>query len=311
MIRIFKILPGEEGEQEGVGEMSQNGKAPNNLANEAQSNFISEWVGVGKQILRPLVIIPLLITVLALYVANQEAVNKSLSIILNIIAAVSSAFAGRFFYDYLKGTMGNIILMKKGDSAVRHLFLVKLQIKNISERVKRKASTEEIGIALSFLEKLIINSIQEWNDIIPGIIKKEAVYESLAEKENELENAHKEKEKLNEQLIKEKELNKEEKEKVGKEIKKWEGKISELSREIDSLKTASGAKRLAEVFNRELSPLGNVLSQFGPALTGPALTGWPRALTTRKCENCGALYFSSDAAVTLCEDCRAKLKKPG
>ncbi|MGD0624765.1 MAG: hypothetical protein ABSB32_08605 [Thermodesulfobacteriota bacterium] len=284
--------------------MSQNGKALNNLANEPQRSLIDEWVGVGKQILRPLVIIPLLITVLALYFANQERVDKSLSIILSIIAAVSSAIAGRFFYDYLKGTMGNIILVKKGDSAVRHLFLVKLQIKNISGRVKGKASTEEIGIALSFLEKLIINSIQEWNDIIPGIIKKEAVYEFLEEKENELGNALKEKEKLNEQLMKEKELNKEQKEKVDKEIKIWEGTISELSREIDLLKKAD-TKRFSY---RQLSPLGMGLAQYEPALTEP-----PPALTqaAQRCEKCGTLYYPINAlAPLLCDECRSKLKKP-
>ena len=86
--------------------------------------------------------------------------------------------------------------------------------------------------------------------------------------------------------MKEKELKKEEKEKVDEEIDNWEGKISELSREIDLLKNASNPKGLADFFNRETISFG-------------------------KCEKCGAPYLLSalDAPDPKCEKCGRKLKE--
>ncbi len=283
--------------------MSHNDKAAQNVSTEPiQGGLINEWKRVGKQFVHPLVLIPLIFSILTLYFANQEGVNKSLSITLTIIAAVLSAIAGAAFYDYIKALMGDTLLIKKGDSAVRHLFLVKHQIKNISERVKGKASPEEIVISLSFLEKLITNSIEEWNDIIPGIIKKEAVYELLAEKENELKGALKEKERLNEQLIQEKELKKEEKEWVDNELRKWEKKISELSEQINILKRASGPKPLAQVFLEKHSALANAISERQPALTKPT-----PALSAKRCSQCGRTYIPVGMSLldeTLCNECQ-------
>jgi hypothetical protein len=185
----------------------------------------------------PLIIIPLIACVLSLYFATYQVTGKPFSLVLNIIAAVLAGFASGGIWDSVKNMMGNTLLIKKGNSAVRNLSLARLKVKNISERTKMKASTEEIMNLLGLLEKDVANSLQEWNDILPGVADIEVVYGLLAERENELNAAIQGKEELDKRLAEEKQLQDGKKQELQKEIDGARKKVLELTQEISRLQT--------------------------------------------------------------------------
>jgi len=203
----------------------------------------SIWAKVGNQwkiglgiFATPLIIGPLIACVLSLYFATQIT-DQSFSVVLNIIAALLAGVVSGGIWDKVKNMMGNTLLIKKGDSAVRNLSLARLKVKNISERTKMKASPEEIMNLLGLLEKDVANSLQEWNDILPGVANIEVVYGLLAEKENELSTASQEREELNNRLVQEKKFQDGEKEKLQKDFVKMSKRVVELTQEIGRLQT--------------------------------------------------------------------------
>lgn len=203
--------------------------------------LLDEWKIFARGLFRPLVIIPLGLTIIALWVANIPDVDKGVSLILQIIATLFAAIAAGFFYDVIRNIAESNILVKKGLSAVRNLSLARLKTKNISDRAKGGASVEEVKNLLSLLEKDIANATQEWNDILPGVGKIEEVYSLLAEKESYLDLNEKEKEQLNKQLIEEKQLSEKDKEVLKKKLDEKEKKILELSHEINKLRSTASS----------------------------------------------------------------------
>lgn len=162
----------------------------------AWTKLQNEWKIFISVLGRPNISIPLVLCGAALYFANTIYEQPS-SLVLSIAATILAGIASGGIWDSIKNIMGNTLLIKKGNSAVRNLSSARLKIKNISERAKGKASTEEIGNLLSWLEKDIANSIQEWNDILPGVANIETIYALLGEKEAALEVTMSEKEELN------------------------------------------------------------------------------------------------------------------
>jgi flagellar biosynthesis protein FliQ len=119
-----------------------------------------QWkIGIGI-FAAPYIIIPLIACVLSLYFATYQITDQSFSVVLNIIAALLLAVASGGIWDTVKNIMGNTLLIKKGNSAVRNLSLARLKVKKISERTKTKASPEEIMNLLGFLEKDVANYLQ-------------------------------------------------------------------------------------------------------------------------------------------------------
>ena len=119
----------------------------------AYPNLKDKWKIFGCGFLQPLVIIPIITTLLSLYFANSSDIDKTLSLVLQIIAVLLLAIAGGFFYDEIRNITGRNILTKKGLSAVRNLALARTKTNNISDRVKANATAEEIRNLLSLLEK--------------------------------------------------------------------------------------------------------------------------------------------------------------
>ena len=250
---------------------------------------------------RPLVIIPLVVTVVSLIIANKKDVDRTLSLVLQIVAALLAAIAGRFFYDVIRNVSESNLLKKKGLSAVRNLSLARVKIKSISDRVKGNASVEEIKNLLSLLEKDIANATQEWNDILPGIDKLEEVYTLLAEKEGELEHTEKQKDQLNKQFVETKELSDKERGNLKKMLDEKESRISDLSYETSRLRlkteplvTAAGGTYL----------LGSGVH----TILGTPI--WGSGDTLKKCETCGSFFSTSDFLQELCPDCLSKNQTP-
>jgi hypothetical protein len=279
----------------------KNGQLKSTETSSALWKLWNEWRIFLWGFFRPLVIIPLVITVVSLIIANDKDVDRTLSLVLQIIAALLAAIAGKFFYDVIRNVFESNILVKKGLSAVRNLSLARVKTKIISDRAKQNATTEEIRNLLSLLEKDIANATQEWNDILPGVDKLEVVYTLLAEKESELEHIEKQKEQLNKQLVERGELSDKEIGNLKKMLDEKESKISDLSYEISRLRlkteplvaTASGTY-----------PLGSGVHTI---LGTPIFGG---GYTFKKCETCGKIFSTSDFLQKLCPYCLSKNQTP-
>lgn len=262
-------------------------------------SILDEWKSFGSLFLRPLTSIPVAISILALCYANATAIDKTASLILQIVSSVLLAIAGGSFYDAFKSLTGNNLLEKKGNSAVRNLSLSRLKIKNISYRAKEGASTEEIRNSLSLLEKDIANATQEWNDILPGVDTIEEIYTILAEKENELDVAEKEKNLLNERIIKGNELGIMEKETLKGELKEKEKEILKLSQEIDKLKLTT---------TYPVSGIGLGLSSYNIPSHGKM--GLTQSTKIKICSKCGKQYISKSIFdLNECDSCKSKSKE--
>jgi len=244
--------------------------------------------------LTPLIILPLILCVLSLYFAAYQVTDESFSLILNIIAALLASVAGSGIWDKVKNIAGNTLLIKKGNSAVRNLSLARLKVKNISERTKTKASPEEIINLLGLLEKDVANSLQEWNDILPGVADIEVVYGLLSEKENELNTAIQEKEELDKRLAQEKQLQNGEKQELKKEIEGARKKVLELNQVVGRLQRQAVTTSPYTVY---VEP--SVIRFPFPSLEGS------RNITLTTCSKCGKTYEIVNALADkgLCPDC--------
>lgn len=266
--------------------------------------LLDEWAVFIRGILRPCVIIPIVITIISLYFANIEGVNKNLSLLLQIIATVIGGVAISFFYDIIRDAFEGNLLIKKGLSAVRNLSLARLKIKNISYREKEKASSEETINLLSLLEKDIANAVQEWNDIIPGVGTIEEVYNLLAEKEVDLQLAKNEKTQLESHIKDQKALGEKEKEQLKEKLAKKEQKITNLESQISILRTKTDAVPF----------IGGGLGYSGAAASStPSLSSLSllSSLYERTCLKCGKIYqppslFSTAIDSGFCDECKSK-----
>jgi hypothetical protein len=159
------------------------------------------WSVFLSSLLDPILLLPLLFTILSLYLANKTGTQRDTSILLNIIATILAAFAGGKLFDSIKEIAGNTILIKKGQSAVRNLALARSKTRNISTRANSKGEIKELMNLLGLLEKDIVNSILEWNDIVPGVSNINQIYMIQEGKEQELNSVLEENEKLRKQLV--------------------------------------------------------------------------------------------------------------
>lgn len=268
------------------------------MENITDSSNKTEWCIFIKAITRPLVMIPSVLTIIALYVANQDGIDKRLSIFLQVVATVALAIAGACFYDLFKKTFSGDILVKKGQSAVRNLALARLKTKNITDRSKLNATKEETENLLTLLEKDIANATQEWNDILPGIGKIEEVYNLLAEKEEDLRIANNEKEKLNKGLSEERQLGVNEKEVLKKKHDEQEKRINELTEEINKLR-----------ITRDSVPFS------GTANLGGLRSAFQSLGAFKTCSICGKIYTKilgdvlagTSGGKGICENCRKEI----
>lgn len=75
---------------------------------------LDEWIGLLTLLFRPAVGIPLVITILALYIASSSDISKEIKLILNIVASLATGIAAGFMVEWWKEISGNTIVVKKG-----------------------------------------------------------------------------------------------------------------------------------------------------------------------------------------------------
>jgi hypothetical protein len=152
--------------------------------------FSIEWLNFFRLLFNPWFFFLLIIIVLIFLFSYLTVSDKKIVLVLNIVASIFTAFAGSIIYDRYKEITGNTILVKKGRGAVRSLFLIVEKVKNVSERLEKGASNTEAINILGLLEKDIVLATQEWTDVIPGLVDVE-LYSNII-KEKELERDEKE-----------------------------------------------------------------------------------------------------------------------
>ena len=251
------------------------------------------------------IFLPALFAVAAFSWANFIDVDKKVSVILDILSALSSSIAGAFLYDTYKNITGDTLLIKKGASAIRHLSLTRVKTNNISNRAKIGALPDEIINLLGLLEKDIANATQEWNDILPGVNKIEEIYALLAEKENELEFEKNERERLDKQLSQEKQLNDSEKTELKKAVQEKDKKVDELYKEVALLKATTARPILTTMSSSSAQALqvGLLNSSAFVDFSTPQHLGLlsPMLGICKKCKRSYKRKSVSDSG--LCKDC--------
>jgi hypothetical protein len=259
----------------------------------------NEWKIFFFAFFRPLTSLPFLLTLVSLYYANHEGIAKDVSLILQIIAVLFITIAAGAFYEAIRGLIEVDITQKKGASAVRNLSLSRVKAKNIFNREKEGASSDEIKNLVSLLEKDIANAIQEWNDILPGVAALEGIYNVMAEKESELEVTKKETAQLKEQLINQKELSDKEKKELKEKLSSKENSIDILENEINKLRLKTDSIPLG--ISGYASALSNSLSDLAVN---------PYGVSLRFCVKCGTQYSVPLTVIDLsglCDACKATI----
>ncbi len=144
-----------------------------------------QWKIFGQVIGQPWVIISLFIFLPAL-ILSYFVNNKNLSLALSAVSSVFTAIMGAMCYDRYKQISGDTVLVKKGQGAVRSLFLIVEKIKNISVASNKRNNIEEIVNLLGLVEKDVVNSIQEWTDVIPVLTDIQISQKIIEDKEKEI-----------------------------------------------------------------------------------------------------------------------------
>lgn len=270
-----------------------------------------EWKIFLFGIFRPLVAIPVLFTLIALYFANSGEIDKPSSLILQIMAIIFITIAAGAFYEAIRGIIEANITQKKGISAVRNLSLSRAKANNISIREKEGASPEEIRNLVSLLEKDIVNAIQEWNDIIPGVAILEEPYVMIAEKERELEITKREKVQLSKQLADQQKMSDQEKKELKDKLNNKERRIGDLENQISELRLKTDTMPLGISGYSGVLGAAQYTANPSGSLLGNALLGY----TYQRCAGCGSLYTTSPHEVSdsnLCDSCKkTKTLGPG
>ncbi len=255
------------------------------MTNKKEKSLIIEWSRFASILLKPLIFLPILIALIAIYYSTFSIDDDMVSFIVNVFSILLAGIASAYYYDILKSMIGATILQKKGGSAIRSLSLTKNIINNISARISNGASMEEVKNLLNILEKKTVNSIQEWNDIIPGLEGIEAIYLILEEKEREAINLTFEIENQKQRIEEEGALDHGKKDFLKKELEKKEATITKLKEQISEL---------------------NLLKST-TLFPGYEVSAKLKDILFKNCKVCDRLYLLTldDKGQGLCPDCRS------
>jgi hypothetical protein len=160
-----------------------------------------QWSIFLQIVLQPGGIICIVSSAIAI-ILSYNSNDRNLSLILSIAASALTSVFGALCYDRYKEISGNTVLVKKGQGAVRSLYIIVEKIKNISLRAIKNKNFEETENLLSLVEKDVNNSINEWTDVLPNIVTSNA-YTNII-----IENIQKEESNLNDEINRNNELQK-------------------------------------------------------------------------------------------------------
>lgn len=276
---------------------------------EQFSLFAEKWVIFFTIILDPLTLILLVALFFLIYLSQQGEQNKLLMNILIAIISVTSGISGARIWNRWSEVTETKIIRTRGKLAIRNLGLLLLNIRFLEKRVKfhleklankdgeneliKNYLEETIGKCNS-LEEEVINSIENWKDIIPeaDLRTQIGVISELKDTQSKLTD---EINGLKDKLSKTTEESSREKE----ELKK---KISDKEKELVSVKT-----RLQE---KEIQAYPFFSSTGLSGYSGGGGTANPVFFPT--CKKCGKTLTTEsleDFAGGICPVCKSDVEK--
>jgi len=318
-----------------------------NQPNSAWQETKHGWSNLFSIIFKVHVSLPTLFSLGFLYI-SLESSNKQISLLFTILASALLAVAGAIGYDSYKSIIGDSILIKKGKGAVRNLHSIVDKISNASSRTQiDNFSKNEIINLLSLVKKDVVNSIQEWEDVVPGLVEIPYYDTYIGQLKDDL-NAATEKLRDSEQLLEHiEEDSKQNREKLEEEIAEYKKTIDSKEIEIRSLQeardiqftTSTGLSGTSGSSTATISLIPSLSPSLSPSASpspspsaGPSLREAHLVIKERelaqqlarlkalrrnlynptiqvKCKECGNLYekHESDDSV-LCNRCQDKHK---
>jgi len=265
--------------------------------------FLQKWQAFLNILCSPGSAIPLIFATICL-VLSIFIFTGSLSNLLAIFASILTSIAGFFIKDDWDRLQGNLMLEKKGKSALRNLGAISQQVIQIRKWIKSfvskketsKRELEEIDRHLNTMEMHLKSGLADWTDIVPELKNKEEVSKNYDDTIKEY---------IEERLENQKKLlrvgaNKDLKEQLESRIKELEEKVKSLRR---------------EQYSASVSPSASIGTISLPSID----LGNNQVNSIKKtCSNCGKTYnedFSNwlspigSASPTLggdlCKDCRS------
>lgn len=143
--------------------------------------LIKQWQSFLSIILNPWVIILIIPTGFLMYQASVQT-NQTITTILSLLIALSSSLLGGVIANKWSAINDESVLNARGRSAVRSLKLLLINIAAIERRVLEYLSRtkdnkttmdiaaiylEEVSLKCRTLQEDVINSIENWTDIVP------------------------------------------------------------------------------------------------------------------------------------------------
>ncbi len=250
---------------------------------------------------RPITLIVFTLTILILIIAQSS--QSETRLVFEIAAAITSGVFGGMITDKIIESMGNTFLIKKSNSAIRNLQLIKFKITNINERIYQ-LEDEENGRDFSEIENLvtnihrdIINSINDWSDVNPKSGELTDYYEMLTVKQNEIKKLTQEKKILEQQKSKVAESKKEETARLTEEIKSKNDEINELNKQLDKLNDKGNLLSGSFLSSSSVSYPGTVVGDIS---------------TANICSRCGNFYSPGTSLsgvlqdIGVCNNCKQR-----
>ena len=267
-----------------------------------RQNIKGCWEAFGKIVLHPMTIVTLLLVVL-LNIANASVPKEnSLFVLLNVLLTIISGVAGSIMYKRATDISENKPITIKGKSAIRNL---KFLLNDVSEseriasdylaRIKEAENNKvlykewlrEIIYRYWLLKEAVVDSIENWIDIIP--------------KEADIKTQIGELTKLTLKIIKKEHEMEDVQNKAKQEGKDKESEIAELKDEINILR-ASLDEQATATFGPTLAASGT-FPTLGSGLSYLKTSDNIYASLERTCKQCGGTYIPSGLAAMASSKC--------
>jgi len=274
--------------------------------------FLEKWAIFFAIILDPIILILLLGVLFLIWLSQGDGQNKLLMNILVVIISITSGVLGGLISSRWSEITETKLIRTRGKLAIRNLGLLLLNLRSLEKRVSfylKKLGDETEGNKLiknyleetvekcNVLEEEVINSIENWKDIIPeaDLTTQIGVISELKETQSnlaaELNNLNDKLEKTEEQSIEQRrELTKEIALKE-KELSSVKGKLQDLEIQIHPYFSSTG------------------LSGYAGGITGGFLSSINIAQTCTKCGRNFVTTSLEDSAGGICPVCKSDVEK--
>lgn len=275
------------------------------MEDKSKNSLKYKWSNFINVMLDPWVVLLLISTIAGIFYSIKIE-DKNIFAILTLIISIASGLLGGIIASRWAQMTELKVLVARGKSAIRSLKLILLNISNIEKRTKvyitriDKDNKEHKSITSNFeeviekcntLEEEIINSIENWTDIIPEVANIKTQIGVISGMKLKYVELQKEISNLNQEITK----NKEEGSKQKNELHKI---LSD--KEIELTKTKQKLSEAESKINTSVLS-GLTGPQITVGSTGSLLYDFPAG----KCKKCGEeLSTMLLDEYGLCEECR-------